>query len=560
MGEIASGVKEKLKRLESLITAREYQQAIDLLLDVIDYFDEVGDFKNRDENLIKVNKCYFSLAEQSKAQEDYFDAAEIFYSAAFLQKQHEKTELSYQLFNAAIDCFVLAGQLALSKMAYLEVSMLYSTAAKYAQTELNNKQQAFNYYQHAINALQKELELNTNNADFTNLCRTLLELGKIYEYLEQEETALLHYKKAVVYSIDHELFSFTAESFQYMATCYERLGNMNAMVDCLNKAVSYRLQEAEKFSKKDLPLEAVQNFIVAANCITKMKKSDELLKKIIQNEANCFLTVAKWNVENGNILQAAYYERNAAYCYNQLGESETSINLLLTAAEKLLSINELSGAADNFQDLSLCQEKIGNYLKAANYALEAADLARESEDLELAIQNYERASEIYQKVGSLEQNQFCNARLAECYTNLAELNLGSDKFHIAAFLYYKAAILYSKANEYKNAAFCYNHSIEYYEKAITLAIQDNELLLASYSACCATLVCLIMKQPSRAETILNVLRDNTSNSYYQLSDSVIKAFKTRNPNDYDSIHQKFSKIIQNSSEIKNLLYSSKNYL
>ena len=89
--------------------------------------------------------------------------------------------------------------------------------------------------------------------------------------------------------------------------------------------------EAEKFSNNNLPLEAVQNFIAAANCISRLQGSDELLKNILQNEAHCFMRAAQLNVDSGKLLQAAYYERNAAYCYNRLGRAETSINLLLTA-------------------------------------------------------------------------------------------------------------------------------------------------------------------------------------------------------------------------------------
>ncbi|NVM52652.1 MAG: tetratricopeptide repeat protein [Candidatus Helarchaeota archaeon] len=560
MDEISRGIDDQIKSAELLISSNSFQKAIDCLLDIINFFDVEGNFEKRDEYLLKINKCHRFLANQSQKHQDYFEAAETYCSAGFLQKEHDNNELAHQLFNAAIECYICAGKKAIKEKNYIEASRLYCSAAKYTKTEIQNKTKAREYYQKAIEILQKEIRIHENNDDPTNLCRTQLELGKIYEYLDDYQEALNQYQKVVECSTQKGFQYFIAECFQHMASCHEYLGNNLAMIDCLNKAVSYRLAAAEKFSKNDLPLEAVQNFIAAANCVTRLNDSDELLKEILQNEVDCFLTVAKSNIEKGKILQAAYYERNAAYCLNQLGQAETSIDLLLAAAEKLLSINEYYGAANNFQDASLYQERVGNLLKAANYAVDAADLAKQSDDLELAVQNYLRAAQIYQTIGYYEKTSYCNSQLAEYFVKLAEPSLKSNKFHIAAFLYYRAATFYSKVSDQGKASSCYERAIKYYEKAINIAMKDDERLLASYSACCATLVCLIMQQPARAEIILHDIRDNSPNNYYQLSDSIIRAFKTKNSHEYSEIHQKFYKIIQNSPEIKNLLDLTENHL
>lgn len=553
MDEMASGIDDKIRTAELSIEAEKFQDAIKLLLDVLDYFDEVEDLEKRDEFLIKINDCYQSLAQQYKEQQDYFEAAEEFSSAAFLQKQHEKTELAHRLFDAAIECFILAGEKAIYEGDYLEASQLYSSAANYAANELQDKAMTRKYYQNAIGILQQEMQDHIENEDPTSLCRTQLELGKVYEHTEEYQSAINQYQKVLKCASHNGLENYIGECFQHMAVCHELLGNNQEMIDCLNNAVDYRLQEAEKLSECNLPLEAVQNFIEAANCVSRLNKSDELLKTIIQSEADCFLTVAKSNIQKGNVLRAAYYERNAAYCYNQLGQSETSNDLLLAAAEKLSSINEYQGAANNYQDVSLYQQQVGNHLKAAAYAEQAAELAKKSDDLELTVENFLRAAQIYQSIGYLEKARYCYSNLAECYERLAESSLKSDKFHIAAFLYYKAGAFYSIIGIHDKAEICYERAIKYYEKAIHVAIKDEEVLLASYSACCATLVCLIMQQPARAEIILNEIRDSSANNYYQLSDSIIRACKAKNADDYEGVLQKFSKIIKNSPEIRNML-------
>ena len=560
MGEIARGIKDKIKLAESLINSHEHQKAIDSLLDIIEFFEEVGDFKKRDKFLLKIDDCYKSLALQFREQKDYFEAAETYCSAAFLQKEHDKNEVAHQLFNDAIDCFVCAGKNALSKKAYLEASTLFNSAAKYAKTELQDKLKSSEHYQNAIEALKEEILIHSSEENPLLFCQNRLELGKIYENVEAYQKAIECYEMVAELSVLKEMYSFAAESYQQMSYCYECLGNYDAMVDCLNKAVDYRLLEAEKYKESDLPLEAVQNFIAAANCVSKLRESDELLMNILQSEANCFLTAAKQNAESGQILQAAYYERNAAYCYNQLGKSDLSIDLLLTAAEKLLSIDEFYGAAYNFQDVSLYEEKIGNYIKAANYALKAANSACQSGDFEIATENFKRAAQIYQSIGYHDKVNFCNKKLAECYVKFAELNENSNKSHIAGFLLIKAASFYSKSDAPEITLSCYEKAIEFYENAIKIAIKDDEKLLASYSACCATLVCLIMKQPTRAMSILNNVRDISSNTYYKLSDSLIKAYKTKNLHEYNEIHEKFQKIIQNSPEIKNMFDLTRNYL
>lgn len=553
MGLIANGIIEKIESVESLMKSRSYQQAQDFLLDIIDFFEELEDFEKQDYFLMKLNECYRSIAQQCQEQKDYFEAAETFCTAAFLQKQHNKTELARQLFAESIACYDCAGKMAMTKRAYHDASTLYLSAANYAKSEIQDRDMAHDYYHKAIEALQEE---TAKYEDVPDLCCAHLDLGKIYVYLEDYQTALTHFQKVVEYSIQNKLYQFAAESYQQISTCYESLGENSAMVENLNAAVEYRLLEAEKHSKNDLPLEAVQNFIVAADCLVRLNNDDRLLRNILQNEADCFLTAAKSNEEKGKILQAAYFERNAAHCFDQIGDSEASIDLLLTATEKLLSINEYYDATYNFQEVSLYQERVGNYNKAANYALDAGNSAREiteQPDLELAIENYKRAAYFYEIIGNMEKAAFCYTLIADNYIELAEMNFESHNFHISAFLFYNAASFYSKSNDLVKATANYEKAIENYKHAIEFAITDDEILLASYSACCATLVCLIMQQPSRAEIILKNIRNNSPDNYYNLSNSVIKAFRAKSPNDYQKIQKKFSKIIENSAEIKNML-------
>ncbi|MHA1264053.1 MAG: hypothetical protein ACTSRS_02360 [Candidatus Helarchaeota archaeon] len=558
---MAREIDDKIKRVESLLTSKSYQNAIPLLLDVIDFYDENQNFELRNQFLLKINECYMNLASISKKQQNYFDAAETFCSAAFLQKEHEQFELAKQLFRKAVECFECAGKQAVHNENFLEASRLFSAAGRYSKIELQDKNIARKYYQKAIEFLQKESSIHMMNDDPTSLCQTQLELGKIYEHIEDYEAAITQYQKVVECAQKHGLETdMIADCFQHMAVCYELLGNNAEMIDCLNNAVNFRLQEAEMLSECELPLEAVQNFIAAANCVLRLNNSDELLKNIIQNEADCFLTVAKSNIQQGRLLQAAFYERNAAYCYNQLGQSDLSIDLLLAAAEKLLSINDFQGAANNYQDASLYQQSIGDPLKAASYALQAAKLAKKAGDIELTIENFLRAAQIYQNMGIPEKARYCYSQLANCYAQLAESSLKTGKIHIAAYLFYKAGSFYSKIELYEKTIPCYERAIKYYEKASQVALGDGEDLLASYSICCATLVCLIMKQPDRAEIILNDIRDHSSNTYFQLSNSLIDAFKNKSSSFYKEIQQKFSKVIQNSPEIKNMFDLTKNYL
>jgi len=559
MGERASGITEKIETVEALIRSQEFQKASELILKLIDFFEEVGNFEKRDQYLSKLDNCYRSIALQFKQQQDYHEAAETYCSAAFLQKEHDNNDLALKLFIDAVECFVCGGEMALKNKNYKDASTFYCSAAKYAKNELKNQEKSTKYYQLAIEALQKEMENNTSSNNPSLLCRNHFDLGKIYEYLEDFQTAINYYNQVIELSTKLEFHSCTAECYQRLASCYERTDNTQAMTDCLNKAVHYRLLEAKKYTENNLPLEAIQNFILAANCVSRLKDSDELLMNILQKEASCFLRAAQWKAEQGQILQAAYYERNAAFCYDQLGNPETSINLFLAAAEKLLSIEEYDVAAYNFQDASLYEEQVGNFVKAAQLASEAAESAIQSKNLELAIQNLKRAAYLYRSSGYYKEETSCNLKLAECIMNLAESNITTKKFHPAAFLYYQAGTYYSKSANQELAIYCYEKAIENYQNAITIAMKDDEELLASYSACCATLVCLIMKQPTRAEIILKNIQNNSPNKYFLLSDSIIKAFKTKSPSDYNKIHEKFYNIIQKSTEIKNMLDLTSKY-
>lgn len=557
MDETVQKIEDKVKAAELFIASNAFSDAINLFFDIIDFYNENENIEQRDQVLLKVRDCYIRIAEEAQKQHEYFDAAEAYSSAGSLLNQHDKNKIAHPLFTAAIECLRCAAKQAFDQKDYTEASRLFSNAAQFAKNELHDLDSAAKYDREAIAILEKEIELNLESDDLSTLCQSRLELGKVYEHLADFPHAIAEYQKVVDCAkkngLEHELM---AECFQHMASCHDLLGNNHEMVQCLNKAVEYRLKEAENLSKCDLPLEAVQNFIFAANCVEKLQRQDDLLKSIIKSEADCFLTVAKSNILQGKLLQAAFYERNAAYCFNQLGQSDTSIDLLLAAAEKLLSINEYYGAANNFQDASLYQEHVGNYLKAADYAVKAAELAQKSGDLELTVENYLRAAQIYHYIGYPEKAHSSYSSLANCYVKLAETSLQSDNYHVAAFLFYKAGSFFSKINVPTTAATCYERAIKYYEKAINIAIKENEDLLASYSACCATIVCLIMKQPARAEIILNDIRANPSSDYYTFSNSLITVFKTKNSAEYDTLNQKFSKIIKNSPEIQNMFENS----
>ncbi|MHA1427291.1 MAG: hypothetical protein ACTSQI_14975 [Candidatus Helarchaeota archaeon] len=559
MGEITGEIKEKIKTVESLFAAQEHKNAIYLLLDIIDFFDEIGDFENRDKFLLQINDCYRSLALSLQELQDFFEAAETFCSAAFLQKQHGKNEVTYQLFSEAIKCFIRAGNDALKENSFKEASILYCSAAKYAKNELQDKSQANEYYKKAVVAMKKEINSDSHLKKPIITCRTHLELAEIYKNLEDYQTALEEYKRTVEYSAEHKLFSYTAECYQHMSHCYELLNNVSAKTECLNNAVHYRLLEAEKFSENNLPLKAVQNFIAAANCISRLKGSDELLKNILQDEAKCFMRAAQLNAENGKLLQAAYYERNAAYCYNRLGKPEASIKLLLTAAKKLLAIDEYYGVASSYQDVSLYLEQTGDLLEAASYALEAGIAAKQSGEFEFAIENLKRACKIFQSIGSSAKFKLCNKRIAECFISLAEINFEADKFHFAAFLYYQAAIYYTKAKDQQNVVASLKRALDFYESAFDLALSEDEGILASYSACCATLVCVIMHNLTRAEVLLKNLENSPSNVYYQLSTAILRAFKTNTHLDYGEVEKNFFKIIQNSPEIRTMLEMVRNH-
>ncbi|MHA1269965.1 MAG: tetratricopeptide repeat protein [Candidatus Helarchaeota archaeon] len=545
---------EKLEKIaEGHLEAEDYLGCAQTLSLIVDFFEKINNEKKSHFYYQQILECYKKSAQQDNI--DFMEAAERWCGAACLAKILNMNDY-ISCVNKMVTSIESAAIESIKKKDYLEAAEYYQQAGKYIKDELNDIKFK-DLFRKAIECYEKILVDNIISINEDQKIKFYLRIAQLYDELDEYENAINFHNQAIqIFNANKpkNSYSLLAKIYHYKANCLQKSSNEQEKAEeLIKKAIQCLNTEAELNIKTKDYLKAAENLCLASNLCEKLNTIYYDYNNILEKEAKCYLNFAEKLISNGNNVQAAKFERDAAFCYYKLQVPEKAINLLLKSAQKLEKEKDYLSAAENYRDASLVFKHLNDYSNCGKYAYKGGLIAKLGDFNFLAIDNFKTAYNCYFKLKDIELiNNTCK-ELIECLVKVAELESKDKNYHLGGTYFFNAT-QYVVNDEYKKDLL--EKSLNAYLNAIDVAIEDSNHFIASYSLCCAGFIMILLNRTHKIEQIIEKYHILNNEKYITLLKRIIECIDKSSNNISQELHQikhEFHKLIKNSDEIKGFL-------
>jgi len=544
---------EELERIaENHLQTKNYLNCAQTLSLIADFFINKNDEEKYNFYYQKILNCFKISAEQEDI--DFMEAAERWCGAACLAKDIDLNEYK-KCVNKMVESLESAALNALKKENYNDAGEYYQQAGKYIKDELDDKKFQ-NFFKKAIECYSKIINVRISPDQKEELAKFYIKIARLYEELDDQANALNLYNEAIQAIESNKIVSsyeLLAKIYNYKAKCLQKYPVEKVdPEDLILKSINYLSLEADKNLELKNYLKAAENLCLANNLYEKIQKKELNIKNLIIKEANCYKYVADMLKSNGDILQAAKFERDAAFCYYKLNDHNKAIKLLLITAEQMENEKQYLISAENYRDASLVYDQLKDYINCGECAFKGGNLAKIGGDEYSALENFKIAFNCFSKIGEKDLIHKCKKELTNCLSKIAEGEIEVKNYHLGGTYLFEAAKYEDNEDLYRSYL---RRSLDSYLKAIDIAIDDSNFFIAAYSLCCAGLVMVLL---NRTNDIINILKEypELNNERYTLFlNDFVNSILTKDISNQKlkNIKEKYYKLISNSNEIQNLV-------
>jgi tetratricopeptide (TPR) repeat protein len=485
---------------------------------------------------------------------DFVEAVERWCGAACLAKRLNKED--YEKCIEQMDNIVERAALkSIEKGDYLEAADIYKQAGVYIKEELDDENFK-EFYRKAIDCFKKNLEFVDKDVQSGEKIKKYFKIAQLYDDIAEYNEAIHHHDEAIkMFESDKQSNSYhvLAKIYQHKASCLKKLNTKNEdPIDLFKKAIEFFNLEADENLKSKNYLKAAENLSLASGiCDNLGVSSKTFFKELVEKEADCYECYAKNLESSGEIKQSAFLERDAAYCYYKLKFNERAVDLLLKSAKKLEEEKENLRASQNYIDVSILYESLGDYKHCAEYAFKSARIAKLEDCNYTAVENFIRAFNCFNRIHEAILINSCKSEILDCLSKLSDEEKQNDNHHLSGTFLFEAYIF---APDDKKGIFL-EKSFQSYLKATETAMSESNPPIAAYSLCCAGLVSILLHQEEKFDTILEKYNTLASERYILLVKDFIDVLANNEIDEQylNNIKEKYKKLIENSKEIQNFL-------
>ncbi len=268
-------IQEKLQRLDSLISAKKYDQALSLIQNVKNTFA----LKNNDKEKYAFDYRYAEVLFENGEKEKALN---------LLLNNHEKLKSFPE------------SELTIRYLKY--ITKIFANSKNFEKAIMYNKLA----YKNA-----------SYNKDTSNILIVLNRLGSFYYARNQLDSARIYYKKVILYKE-------TPKTIQRIANAYNNLGVIYQYENDIPKS-KYYAKKAIEIKKKQNDLLGVAYIMVN---IGNLDHYINKYKEAIKNYNNAFLLIDKDSSKEAKYLKKALYE-NMAVSYDSLGDYKDAYQYLM---------------------------------------------------------------------------------------------------------------------------------------------------------------------------------------------------------------------------------------
>ncbi len=550
---------EELKNAADFFKKNEYLPAAKCYANVAELLEKAGNIKEAELIFHNIIDCYNKEAEMNIRQKKYQEAAEILLSAGELETRINEEDISREYYNKAVQLFIKAAEETLDQKNFQNAGDLFKKAAFYLEQEIQDTDSAIKYYHNAIESYQKFKNQIVVKEDLKKATQITQLIAILYERTNDYKKAIEIDKEALELAKKRDLVQIITDCYLHMAHCYLKLNKEDDMINTLKIAKDYNIKIGKLKMQKKNYLEAAESFDNAISILKELTilldKKSVVLEEINQsyiNKADSYLKIAESHLKQNEIDRAAHFQRNAALCYRLINKHKNAAELFLEAGTNFEKINTQKLAAINFRDAGLQYELMKKLDIAAELLFKAAKLAITEGTTEISIECYRATLRNFECFDDMIKFEETLKDLEEILKTLAEEEEQEENYHIAASYLFEIGNYYDSLKKPKKAEIYYKSATDKLQKAVEIAIKEEQLTIAAYSLSCFIIIKLILNDTD-IESILAMYRNKLGeNHYFKLSEDLYKEFISKEANLF-AVIDKYDNIIKHSDELDYLI-------
>ncbi|MHA1376845.1 MAG: hypothetical protein ACTSRG_00560 [Candidatus Helarchaeota archaeon] len=551
---------EDLRIAANLFKNNNYIHAAKCYANAAELLEKSGNYEEAEKIFDNIIECYEKEAEMNIRNKNFHEAAENYLAAGELQNRLDQKEISRKYYKKAVQQYMKAAEKALEQKDFQTAGDYFKKSALHSEADIYDKMLATENYNNAIECYQKFIEQVIKTNDIKNAAQFIQLTAILYERIENFENAIAQDERALKLAKKKGFMQIITDSHLHIAECYVKQNKIDEMINTLRIAKKYNIEVAKKKKIDKKYLESAESFdyaILILEELIKLFPNNESypkeLKELYVSKAEMYSKIAEDNLEKDEIERAAHFQRNTALSLRMVSKHEEAAKFFISAGENFEKINNKKLASQNFRDAGIQFEIINRLQDAAELLKKAAELIRSEGPAEASLECYRASLKNYKYLEL--QGQFKEI-LEEFEAILKVLVIEEEKeenYHVSASYLFEIGNYYDYLNK-EVAKKYFQDAIIKLQKAIELAIQDEQLTIAAYSLNCFIVINLILNDLKNAKSNLDKYRKLLGEmNYFKFGDELVSSFSSQDKK-ISEISKKYSKILKYSEEL-NFLFS-----
>lgn len=496
------------------------------LLQTKEIIDRISQTNSPDHKRFLTLQLMHDLISSAKVYSDagdFYEAAEIFYSAGYLFEETDFKQ-AQALYEKAIDqwkAFIekLVGQGKFREIADIhnKISHVYERKFNAPGLQQQHQRAAISYYEQNANMLEQFGELKKVVHDLHNI-------AVLHADLHEWEEVLVVTRRALELAKQLKYFEIYASLVEIRADAFNQLGRHKELREGILKAIDVLTMEALTCEENDEIFNASQIYEILKRLHKQLPDARQYEFFAIK-EASMYQKMAEQELLRADgrvdLLKVANFYRGAGLCYKEVEKDLDTAACFYLAAQHFDNANDYYNGAQNLSDAGIFFQNCAMTEKAREMFLESGRQFELIGDLELAAENFLAAfdlldvdvdhaggSPVPKKSSDGPRHDdpvFLASKISDVFQQLAREQLARKNFHVAGTLFLEAA-------RYLAAVFRLRKKIGYFlrlaSSAFTEAVERQHFAkdsLRYYAGACAVLAQTIVGEHEKARAIMGDL-------------------------------------------------------
>ncbi len=304
----------------------------------------------------------------------------------------------------------------------------------------------------ALNLMEKCKELAEFIDDKSYMGRYFFSVGRVYDIIDEDETAAIYYEKAIPFFIESNYLKGLSHSLNNIGAMYQNKQQYIEALNYFNRALDTKLKlmYSDSFVPENDYLSIAKTYYGIGRSHYFLANYSEAIKSYEQSIIYCLKAN---NLQAKSFAASVYTE--VAKVHKKKGEFDLALNIYETQLLQYTEIGDDLSVADTYDNIAYINFDLGNYQKAYDTYYEAYEIKMgyaewddagysmsncgqamwNLGDLYLALTCHNIALEL-RKIGNSKSGQaYSISKIASLYNNLGQPEVAEKYYHNAFEIY-----------------------------------------------------------------------------------------------------------------------------